>query len=239
MPSLDLAHPGADANSGLRAARGSIRRCAEAAEGNTGWMERARRGDTDPRTDRELLVASRVETAAFEELYRRHVGATIRFAARRAEQPGDVVDLVAAVWLEVVASLDRYEPRRGDALPWILGIAANLCATERRRRAREREVLRRLGGRRSPGDDDYERLERAIDALSMGPALREGLRDLPPSERAVAELVLVDELTPAKAAEALGIRAAAVRMRLARARRKLRRVAERDPSVMFVKEVSW
>jgi hypothetical protein len=26
---------------------------------------------TDPRTDRELLVASRVETAAFEELYRR------------------------------------------------------------------------------------------------------------------------------------------------------------------------
>ena len=193
---------------------------------------------TDPRTDRELLVASRVETAAFEELYRRHVGATIRFAARRANRPSDVVDLVAAVWLEVVASLDRYEPGRGDALPWILGIAANLCATEHRRQAREREVVRRLGARRTPSDDDYERLESAIDASSVAPALRESLCALPPGERAVAELVLLDELTPEEASEALGVRAAAIRMRLARARKKLRAVAEGStPQVNFAEEV--
>jgi RNA polymerase sigma factor (sigma-70 family) len=195
---------------------------------------------TDPRTDRELLVASRVETVAFEELYRRHVGATIRFAARQAERPSEVVDLVAAVWLEVVASLDRDEPPRGDALPWILGIAANLCAVERRRRAREHEVVRRLGGRRSLDDDDYERLVSAIDADSVAPALRRGLRELPPSERAVAELVLLDGLTPQEAAEALGIRAAAVRMRLARARKKLQAVAEQSASSeKFVREVTW
>lgn len=193
---------------------------------------------TDPRTDCELLVASRVETAAFEELYRRHVDATIRFAARRANRPSDVVDLVAAVWLEVVASLDRYEPARGDALPWILGIAANLCATEQRRQAREREVVRRLGARRSPSEDDYKRLESAIDASSVAPALRESLRALPPGERAVAELVLLDELTPEEAAVALGVRAAAIRMRLARARRKLRAVADgRTPRVTFAEEV--
>jgi RNA polymerase sigma-70 factor, ECF subfamily len=195
---------------------------------------------TDPRTDRELLVASRVETGAFEELYRRHVGSTIRFAARRADHPGDVVDLVAAVWLEVVASLERYEPHRGDALPWILGIAANLCAVERRRRAREHEVIRRLGGRRIVQEDDFERLEEAIDAVEAVPALRQGLRDLPPSERAVAELVLLDGLTPAEAAEALGVRSPAARMRLVRARRKLRALAE-ETSVpeKFVREVSW
>jgi RNA polymerase sigma factor (sigma-70 family) len=194
---------------------------------------------TDPRTDRELLVASRVETAAFEELYRRHVGTTIRFAARRAERPGDVVDLVAAVWLEVVASLDRYEPDRGDALPWILGIAANLCAVDRRRRARERDVVRRLGGRRALDDDDFERLERTIDAHAVAPALRRGLRELPAAERVVAELVLLDELTPAEAAEALGLRAAAARMRLARARRKLRTIAEDNTSrARFAEEVS-
>jgi RNA polymerase sigma-70 factor (ECF subfamily) len=193
---------------------------------------------TDPRTDRELLVASRLETAAFEELYRRHVEVTIRFATRRATRPSDVVDLVAAVWLEVVASLDRYEPERGDALPWILGIAANLCATEHRRQAREREAVHRLGARRSPSDDDYERLESAIDALSVAPALRDRLRTLPPGERAVAELVLLDELTPEEAAEALGVRAAAIRMRLARARRKLRAVANGSTAhVTFVEEV--
>lgn len=202
-------------------------------------MGTAGRRVTDPRTDRELLVASRVDTAAFEELYRRNVGATIRFAARRADRPGDVVDLVAAVWLEVVASLDRYEPHRGDALPWILGIAANLCAVERRRRAREQEVVRRLGGRRPLDADDYERLEGEIDADSVVQAVRRGLRELPPSERAVAELVLLDGLTPQEAAEALGIRAAAVRMRLARARRKLRVVAEQTfSSETFVREVT-
>jgi RNA polymerase sigma factor (sigma-70 family) len=194
---------------------------------------------TDPRTDRELLVASRADTGAFEELYRRQVGATIRFAARRAERPSDVVDLVAAVWLEVVASLDRYEPHRGDALPWILGIAANLCAVDRRRRAREREVVRRLGGRRALDDDDFERLERAIEEHAVAPALRRGLQELPLAERGVAELVLLEGLTPAQAAEALGIRAAALRMRLARARRKLRSVAaESTPPARSVKEVS-
>jgi len=181
-----------------------------------------------------------VETAAFEELYRRHVGATVRFAARRVERPSDVVDLVGAVWLEVVVSLHRYEPHRGDALPWILGIAANLSAAERRRRARELEAVQRFGGRRSLDDDDYERLEGEIDAVAVAPALRQGLRELPPSERAVAELVLLDGLTPRESAEALGIRSAAVRMRLARARRKLRALAELSrSSEMFVREVTW
>lgn len=216
-----------------------IPRCAEAHRSNTRQDGNGEGHVTDPRTDRELLVASRVDTAAFEELYHRHVGTTIRFAARRADRPSDVVDLVAAVWLEVVASLDRYDPSRGDPLPWILGIAANLCATEHRRQAREHEVVRRLGARRSPSDDDYERLESAIDALSVAPALREGLRALPPAERAVAELVLLDEMTPTEASEALGVRPAAIRMRLARARRKLRAVAEaRTSQARFVEEVS-
>ena len=144
------------------------------------------------------------------------------------------------MWLEVVASLDRYEPHRGDALPWILGIAANLCAVERRRLAREQEAIRRLGGRPSVTDDDFERLESAIDAEEVAPALRQALRELPPSERSVAELVLLDDLTPQEAAESLGIRSAAARMRLARARRKLRAVAERtSPSETFAREVTW
>lgn len=177
------------------------------------------------RTNEELLVASRKDTAAFEELYRRQVGATVRFAARRAGSPQDVVDLVAAVWLEVIASLDRFDPKRGPALPWILGIAANLRAVEGRRRARERDVVQRLAGRRLLADDDYERLEREIDAARVAPKLQAAIESLPASERTVAELVLFDGLTPTEVALALGIRPAAVRMRLARARAKLRKTA--------------
>lgn len=86
----------------------------------------------DQPTDADLAVAAGTDTAAFEALYRLHVGSVVRFASRRARTPEEVVDLVGAVWLEVIASLDRFEPARGDVLPWSLGIAANLCATERR-----------------------------------------------------------------------------------------------------------
>ena len=177
------------------------------------------------RTDAELLVGARVDAAAFEELYLRHTQRILRFAARRAATPEDVVDLVAAVWLEVIACLDRFDPARGEGLPWILGIAANLCAVERRRIYRERDAVRRLAGARLLVDDDIARLEREIDSAAVAPKLRRALASLPPAERAVAELVLLDELTLAEAGAALGIKPGAVRMRLARARRKLRLAA--------------
>jgi DNA-directed RNA polymerase specialized sigma24 family protein len=54
------------------------------------------------------------------------------------------------------------------------------------------------------------------------PRAPRGLARLPAGERAVMELVALDGLTPTEAAEALGILPPAARMRLARARRRLR-----------------
>ena len=70
----------------------------------------------DRRTDSELMVAIRLDNAALEELYRRHRAVVLGFAARRARTPDEVVDLVGAVWLEIIASLDRFDPSRGEAL---------------------------------------------------------------------------------------------------------------------------
>ena len=108
-------------------------------------------------TDEQLLVAARSDPAAFEEFYRRRVGTVVRFAASRASSPGDVVDLVAAVWLQVVASVDRFDETKGTAVAWLLGIAAHLCATEARRKGAEAVAVRRLGGQRILDDDDFER----------------------------------------------------------------------------------
>lgn len=68
-----------------------------------------------PATDEQLLVAARSDPAAFEEFYRRHVGTVVRFAARRTSSPAEVLDLVAAVWLQVVASIDRFDETKGTA----------------------------------------------------------------------------------------------------------------------------
>ncbi|MDP9343721.1 MAG: sigma-70 family RNA polymerase sigma factor, partial [Actinomycetota bacterium] len=126
------------------------------------------------------------------------------------------------IWLEVIASAGRFDPRRGRAVPWLLGVAANVTASDARRRAREREAAARLSGRRVLDEDDVARLERAIDAAAIAPEARSAIAGLPPGERAMVELVALEGLTPDEAARALGVRPAAARMRLARARRKLR-----------------
>jgi RNA polymerase sigma factor (sigma-70 family) len=156
-----------------------------------------------------------------ERLYRRHVGATVAFALRRCRTPEEVHDLVAAIWLEVIEAADRFDPDRGRALAWIYGVSANLVADRRRREAREQQALRRLGGRRVLDDDDLERLEAAIDAERMSEPLRGGIEALSHSERVAFELVAIEGLNSRQAARSLGIEPAALRMRLARARRKL------------------
>jgi RNA polymerase sigma factor (sigma-70 family) len=179
-------------------------------------------GPLSVRSDEELLQAAGRDPQAFDELYRRHVEKIVSFAVHRCSSADEIPDLVAAVWLEVIVSADRFDRRRGNAVPWVLGIAANLHASETRRRARQQEAARRLAGQRILDEDDYARLERQIESAAVAPVLREGLARLPAGERAVMELVALDGLTPAEAAEALGILPAAARMRLARARRKLR-----------------
>lgn len=118
-------------------------------------------------TDEQLLARAGEDPAAFEEFYRRHVGKVAGFAVRRCSTPGEVPDLVAAVWLEVIESAPLFNPARGRAVPWLLGVAANLMASEARRSRREREAKARLAGRRVLDDDDYTRLEEEIDATGL------------------------------------------------------------------------
>ena len=178
--------------------------------------------------DEELLPAIATDPEAFREFYLRHIGRIVAFAVRRCRSPDEVPDLVAAVWLEAIASADRFDPRRGHALPWLLGIAANLSASEVRRRSRELEALTRLGGQRVLDEDEYARLEREIDAAAVIPQLREAMARLSSAERPVLELVAWEGLTPTEAAAALGIPPPVARMRLTRARRNLRRIVADD-----------
>jgi RNA polymerase sigma factor (sigma-70 family) len=178
-------------------------------------------------TDEELLARAGRDRDAFEELYRRTVARVVSFAVRRCRRAQDVPDLVAAIWVEVIGSADRFDPTRGAAVPWMLGVAANVVASDARRRARDREAAKRLAGLRVLDDDEVALLEGAIDAAAVAPGIRAAIDALPEGERAVAELVMVEEMAPEEAARALGLRPAAVRMRLARARRKLRLAMEK------------
>ena len=177
------------------------------------------------------LVARVPAPDAVRALYERHVDAVLRFAIRRCRNPEDVADLVSSVFLELFAAAPSYDARHKDARPWLLGIAARCLADSQRAQYRRDDLVRRLGARPSFDEEEYERVEQMLDAARLGPRVGRAIAErLTTAERELFLLVAADGLTPAGAARCLGVSAVAARMRLARARRKLRgAIAEPGP----------
>lgn len=177
----------------------------------------------DPDGDRDLLARLDGDPAAFEAFYRRHVDRITGFAVRRCDGPEEVADLVAGVFLAVIESAHRYDPSRGEPISWLFGVAANQLRMQRRGSWRQRGIALRVSGQRLLAPDDVARLEERIDAERLADEVRRAIARLPRGERAVFELVSREGLTPTQAAAALAISPTAVRVRLSRARAKLRR----------------
>ncbi|MEV4360114.1 RNA polymerase sigma factor [Nonomuraea sp. NPDC049625] len=164
------------------------------------------------------------DSVAFEAFYRRHVEGVTRFLARRVDDPHAVADLVADVFLAVMESAHTYRPGRGSEVAWLYGVARNTLSAERRRALRESQLTDRVSRRRPLDGDDIARLEERIDAERPARRAFQAMADLPEGERAVLELVVLDQLTVTEAASSLGIRSGTAMVRLHRARRTLKEV---------------
>jgi RNA polymerase sigma-70 factor (ECF subfamily) len=172
------------------------------------------------------LAAAVRDPQLFEEFYRRHVDAVMRFVARRVNDPHTAADLTAEIFLAVLDSADSYRPRLGSETAWLYGIARNVVSSERRRIARETERDLRFSGRRLLEADDIVRIEDRLDAERPARRMLAALAGLPEGERAVIELIAVDQLTVTEAAAVLGISQVTARVRLHRARKALRSEAD-------------
>ncbi|MBB5131347.1 RNA polymerase sigma-70 factor (ECF subfamily) [Thermocatellispora tengchongensis] len=158
----------------------------------------------------------------------------MRFVVRRVSDPHLAADLTADIFLAALDSAHTYRPGRGTEIAWLYGVARNVVAAEHRRTTRETRLTSRIAGRRLMDDDDLVRMEERIDAERQMRRALEAMRDLPEGERAVLELVAIDQLTVTEAAAALGIRSVTARVRLHRARRALENVA--SPQAVYVEE---
>jgi RNA polymerase sigma factor (sigma-70 family) len=158
----------------------------------------------------------------FEAFYGEHVEDLQRFVARRVGDRERAADLTAEIFLAAIGSAHRYRPRRGTPKAWLYGIARVLVANDRRQRGRERAGEERLRGSALLDEEDAARMDARIDAAAHSRRLYAAMDRLPEAERAVLELVAIDELTVAEAAAAAGVRPVTARVRLHRARRKLR-----------------
>lgn len=175
-----------------------------------------------PLSDRQLLKRIPSDPDALDVFYRRHVAAVTRFVARRTAGPEDLADIIAEVFVTVIESAPKFDGRREGALPWLFGIAVNKSRELDRARGRAGELALKLHGRGELPQEEYALLEERIDAELITSAVRSALDDLPARDRALLELVALDEMSPRDAAALLGMKAATVRMRLTRIRRRLR-----------------
>jgi RNA polymerase sigma-70 factor (ECF subfamily) len=148
-----------------------------------------------------------------------HLGAITAYARRRGSTDADALaaEVMTIAWRRL-----RDVPK-DDPLPWLYGTARNLVVAEARRSAR-------VAARSSLSPQVAD----APETAELDPELAAALRSLSGIDREALLLIAWEDLTPTQAASALGISSAAFRVRLFRARRRLRanieRPAENDHS---------
>ncbi|MFZ0378685.1 MAG: RNA polymerase sigma factor [Solirubrobacteraceae bacterium] len=161
--------------------------------------------------------------AEFEEVYRGNVSAVTTYFARRCVDPQTVADLTSETIVRAAAGFGGFDPSRGSARAWLLGIARNVYAGHCEQMSNRRAAAIGLAGLAELPRDEVDELAERIDAQRAGRQLLERCAHLPALERAALELVDVDGLTPKEAAAALGVPRGVLRMRLSRARARLRK----------------
>ena len=133
-----------------------------------------------------------------------HLGRVTAYAQRRGSRDPD--GLAAEAMTIAWRRLD--DVPKDDPLPWLYATARNLLLAERRTAATLAQV---------PEQPSFD-----AEPVSLDAELAAALRSLSPTDREALLLVAWEDLTPAQAAAALGLNGSAFRVRLLRARRRLR-----------------
>jgi RNA polymerase sigma factor (sigma-70 family) len=162
----------------------------------------------------------------FGAVYRANVAPITAYFARRCGEPQLVADLTSETFVAAIGSFHGFDPARGSTRAWLFGIARIVFARHCAAVADGQALRSRLTGQMVLDGDEIEDLAGRIDAQRAGRGLLARCAQLPDLERAAIELVDIDGLTPREAAAALKVSPGALRVRLYRARTRLRKQGE-------------
>lgn len=160
------------------------------------------------------------DRGAFDELVRRTHAETFTLARRLVTDEDDARDVTQEAYLRAFRAIGRF---RGDAqfTTWLYRITANCASTHLGRRLRHRHD--ELDDEVDVADVAPERDPvAATDAALLRRRVEAAIAELPARLRAVVVLRDIYDLGHAEIAEQLGISESAAKVRLHRARRKLR-----------------
>ncbi len=158
------------------------------------------------------------EAGAWRELIRRHSPAIFRLSLRMLRSPEEAEDASQDVFARMYGSFDSYDPARPMG-PWVSRITYNVCLSRIAKK-----------GRMPQSDLDLERFEAATTDPEVATArserhaaLSDAVDSLPVQDRVLLTLRYREGMTQAEVAESVGMPLGTVKVRLHRARTKLRR----------------
>jgi RNA polymerase sigma-70 factor (ECF subfamily) len=180
--------------------------------------------ESDRVTDDDLAGRLRSsDPEAMGEIYDRYADRVYNFCFRRTASWSVAEDAMAATFLEVWRIRGRVATYDGELLPWLYGVAHNVCRNSLRGQRRQtalRAKLDEVDGHASVADPADEVAGRVDDERRMA-ALVRAVAQLGERDREVLMLVAWDGLTYQQAGEVLGIPVGTVRSRLSRSRGRL------------------
>ena len=166
----------------------------------------------------ELVRAAQSgDPAALEDLIAGSYRAAYTLALRLMGNPDDAAEATQEAYIRMVRGLRRF--REVGAFPtWLFKIVSNVCMTEMRKRSR-RDIPVEVDTMEdpAPGDAEDEAVGRVFWAELEG-----AVRQLPEVYRSVVVLRDIYGLSGEETAQVLGVSSGAVKVRLHRARRRLR-----------------
>jgi RNA polymerase sigma factor (sigma-70 family) len=168
-------------------------------------------------TDEDLLVSDDPE--AFGVFYDRHIRGLLGYFVRRTNDPEVAADLAAETFASALVSRRRFRPGGAPAGAWLYTIAQRRLADYHRRGRVDDRVRRTLEMERRPlGHDDARMIRMLADDTATTL-----LADLPDEQREAITAHVVEDRGYGEVAVELHVTEAAVRRRVSRGLRSLRR----------------
>lgn len=165
---------------------------------------------------------------AFARVFDRHQARIYRHSLALVPTSHDAQDVVGITFLEAWRKRSTVRMVDGSLLPWLLVTATHAARNVSRSARRYRDLLERV-----PRVELQSGPELLLDEGSAVVALRE----LSTPHREVVTLCIIEGLSEAEAAQALGVPAGTVKSRLHRAKRALADRVRRTPT-SFTTETS-
>jgi RNA polymerase sigma-70 factor (ECF subfamily) len=167
-------------------------------------------------------------SAALAVLFDRHADAVYNYCFRRTASWDVAEDVTSTVFLEAWRGRSRVLVHADSALPWLYGIATNVCRNVERSRRRRLRAVQRLPVE-DTAPDHAEHVVRRLDSQRLMEHVLQAVAALPRREQEVLALVVWSGLSYEAAANALDVPVGTVRSRLSRARSRLAGSVDSDP----------